>query len=106
MCSQAMSDELATAGIGELGKRAYDLMIENEWRKAAEISFALARYYLDRGIMAKARQWAEQSIDSFKKCDTRSEVACVPHYSVIAGIQLPDRIHEGVVKSRILDKLA
>lgn len=78
----------------------FEALATNDSREAAEIAFAVACHYHGNGDPAKARRFARESIRLFKKCDTSVMTKCLALHHCIAGIELPDFMHEGVVEFR------
>ena len=78
--------------------------IEEEKRGAfmkkllAEICFLIATEYKKRGEYEKVRKYAQMSIDLYKESNISTLEDSVPILSEL----LPDYMHEGVVKSRLL----
>jgi len=78
--------------------------IEEEKRGAftkkllAEMCFLIATEYKKRGEYRKVREYAKLSIDLYKECNISTLEDSVPILSEL----LPDYMHEGVVKSRLL----
>lgn len=74
----------------------------NDPREAAEIAYAIAFYYYQKGCLEKAKQFGLRSIALFKSSGkTRTEEECLPIHSVIGGIVMPEIIHEQVVAFRM-----
>jgi hypothetical protein len=97
MCSTAVRDPLADMDILQVSS---EFVSTSRWnsRDRAEMAFAIAKRCHEMNDTGGARAWAQRSIRLFKETDTNSEARCVPVHPVIAGIELPALIHEGVVK--------
>jgi hypothetical protein len=68
-------------------------------RKAAEAAYVLARLYQEAGDTEMSKQYARQSIALFIQAGgTDTLEGATPRYTSLAGVQLPNLIHEGVVR--------
>ena len=65
----------------------------------AEINYLIAVEYKKMKNFEKMKQYAEKSINLYKKCNIVSLEDSVPILSEL----LPDYMHEGVVRSRLLE---
>ena len=68
-------------------------------RKAAELAYAIARNYQAAGDNDKALAYGRQSIELFDKCQMDTMEQCAAQYVVVAGVALPDLIHQDVVRN-------
>lgn len=101
MCQQVVLNNLPKT-ILELEKRFEEFERKSK-REAAEIAFAIARYYGDsrsRFDRATTRKFGLKSIELFEQCEMQTMQQCGTIHDVIAGVVLPDLIHEGVVRFR------
>jgi hypothetical protein len=67
--------------------------------KAAEASYVVARLYRDLGNVELAKQYARESFVLFEQLSINTLEDATPQYFSLAGIQLPNLIHEAVVRS-------
>ncbi len=67
----------------------------------SEICYLMALEYLGQGDKEQSRKFAVAAIDNYKKVDTSSLEKSLPILSNI----LPEIMHEGIVKERILNKI-
>lgn len=71
--------------------------VENK-RKAAEAAYVIAQLYRTAGNTEASKKYARQSIALFTWAgETDSLEDASPRYTSLAGVQLPNLIHEGVV---------
>jgi len=100
-----MSPTLAVENLEHAGQIRLLSILKHETldvRARAEIAFALMQFYHNNHDDVAALSFGELSIALFERCDIKDEVSSVPRYPVIADVQMPDRIHEGVVRARLL----
>lgn len=74
-------------------------------RAAAEYAYALAVRLRDTGATDEARQYAKKSLHHARDIPTRSLDDVVSDRTVLCGVPIPERFHEGVVRSRLADLL-
>ncbi|SRR6266702_7246998 len=74
------------------------MAVENP-RKAAEAAYVVARLYQDLGKLDLSEQYAKQSIALFEQIGVNTLEDAAAHYIKLAGVQLPNFIHEGVVRN-------
>lgn len=67
-------------------------------RDLAEIAYALMCYFYKKGDCLKAALYGMASSSHFRACQIEDMVSSVSRHLVIAGIPMPDLIHEGVVE--------
>ncbi len=68
-------------------------------RKTAEACYVVARLYRDVGNFEAAKWHARESYVLFKCLGINTLEDAAPQYFSLAGIQLPNLIHEDVVRS-------
>ena len=90
---------MATIGRGKLAQQAY-VMRAISCRESAEVAFVLAVIARQRGDVAEARRYAEESIQLFEGLSVESLEDCAACYTTIEGIAVPDLIHADVVRDR------
>lgn len=97
------SGHLMTREIGEIRELEKELreLQEINPRRAAEIAYVLARLFLNRGKRKKATQYGRESIRLFDQCKMETEEDCAAIFVTLAGIALPDLIHQKVVRNRL-----
>jgi hypothetical protein len=77
--------------------------IENQ-RKAAEAAFVLAELYREAGDTEASKQYARESIILFTHAGgTDTLEGAAPRYTSLAGVHLPNLIHENVVRNTFSD---
>jgi hypothetical protein len=69
-------------------------------REAAEYAFAMATLALQDGDADMAAKYAKTSVELFERSHTDTLEDCAPINAEIAGVIIPDIIHEGVVRAR------
>jgi hypothetical protein len=74
-------------------------IIKKNPREAAEVAFALATHFYDKNL-ARARVFAQRSIDLFRQCKTETYEQCLSLHDHICGILIPELVHDGVVRFR------
>ena len=75
-------------------------MTYEEKKLLAEVSFLLAESIISKGDSpGEGRELAEESIRIYQELNLKTKVECLPILSKL----LPDFMHEGVVKSRLLN---
>ncbi len=84
----------------ELEKDLAELRETNP-RKAAEIAYVLARLYLQDSDTDRAAHFGRESISLFDQCEMNTEQDCAARFVTLAGIALPDLIHQEVVRDRL-----
>lgn len=99
MCLHAVSDVLESLKIWEI-EAQFDKLADSD-RDAAEIAFAIAYHYMRLGDKRRSKLWADRSIAYFNRCNTNNLLDCEPVHQVIAGVRLPDFIHERVVEFHV-----
>lgn len=97
MCATAVINLPET--IAEIESR-FDEFERKSKREAAEIAFALARYYSEKKDKNKVKKFAFKSVELFEQCETDTFEQCGAIHSFIGGVVIPDLIHEGVVRFR------
>lgn len=98
MCPPAVVINLPKS-ISEIERR-FDEFERVSKREAAEIAFALARYYSVKGNKKKVRKFGLKSKELFEQCEMNTMEQCGAIHDFIGGIVIPELIHEGVVKFR------
>ncbi|OLD63357.1 MAG: hypothetical protein AUF65_02520 [Chloroflexi bacterium 13_1_20CM_50_12] len=68
-------------------------------RRAAEASYVVARLYRDGGEIEAAKLYARESFLLFTQLHINALEDAAPRYFSLAGIHLPNLIHEDVVRS-------
>jgi len=84
----------------ELEKRLEELRETNP-RKAAEVAYVLARLNLKAGNAERATHFGRESIRLFNQCKMETMESCAARFETLAGVTLPDLIHQEVVKDRL-----
>ena len=84
----------------ELEKNLAELREVNP-RKAAEIAYVLARIHLKDGDTDKAERFGRESIRLFDQCEMKTLEDCAARFVTLAGIALPELIHQAVVRDRL-----
>ena len=74
---------------------------ETDLRDAAEYAYALAMIYKKKGDAPKAIHFGLESIELFDRSKLRAEWDSTRRHSVIAGIPLPEIIHQGIVREHL-----
>lgn len=80
-------------------------------RAAAEIAYALAFRYRNEDIGGKrrfdvAKSWALQAIDILTSLPSETIAQVMSIHTCVGGVPIPDLLHAGVVRERLLDVLA
>ena len=70
-------------------------------RAAAEVAYVLAVLYRNDKHFAKARMFAQESIDLFSASHIRTLEDAAARFVTLEGVALPSLIHEGVVRERL-----
>lgn len=71
-------------------------------REKAEMSYALGMHYKSEGKMEKQREYGQKSYDTFKELNIQTIEDAAPRYQRINEIEMPNLIHENVVKRDLL----
>ena len=74
---------------------------ETDLREAAEHAYALAMIYKKKGDDKKAIRFGLETIELLDRSKLRAEWDSVRRHGVIAGIQLPEIIHQGIVREHL-----
>lgn len=74
---------------------------DTDLREAAEYAYALAMIYKKKGDTAKAIRFGIESIELFDRSKLRAEWDSARRNTVIGGITLPEKIHQGVVRDHL-----
>ncbi len=83
-----------------LKKKLNDLLVDNS-RNAAEHAFALAMLYKNEGMEKEAAIYGRKAVLLFDKCRMETLKECAAINMNIEGVNIPDIIHQGVVKARL-----
>ena len=75
-------------------------------RAAAEYAYALAVRYRDSGATAAARHYAAECLRLATVLSARSLDEVASSRTEIGGVPLPERFHDGVVRTRLADLLS
>lgn len=73
----------------------------DDMKKAAEISYALAMNFKNKGNMDLKNVYGDYSFMLYEKFDVQSLEDAAPYYYQINGVILPDIMHEKVVEERL-----
>ena len=84
----------------ELEKRLEELRETNP-REAAEVAYVLARLNLNAGNAERATHFGRESIRLFSQFKMETMKSCAACFVTLAGIALPDLIHQEVVRDRL-----
>ena len=88
--------EEALAILSEISEIKRDKRIN---KLLAEINYLIAVEYKKQGKLEDMKRYAEKSIELYEKCNIKSLEDSIPILSEL----LPDYMHEGVVKSMLLE---
>jgi|GEM_PF-4931508 len=69
------------------------------FRRAAEAAYVVARLYRDAGKPDVSKQYAKQSIALFEQSNIHTLEDAAPRYNSLGGILLPNLVHEGIVRN-------
>ena len=87
----------ATATNEELGEIFERLRREGAHHEAAEVAFAAAV----RSSNPDRTLWQERALEELRHGGTQTLTAVASHNQMIAGVPIPDLLHEGVVIARL-----
>ena|SRR3569833_2707186 len=92
--------------ISELRELFYEELFYEENRSAAEYAFALAVRLREVGETWEARKFAVQCLELTKALPSSTLDDVSSSRSHVGGVPLPERFHDGVVRTRLADLLS
>ncbi|MFC9228316.1 hypothetical protein ACFTZI_05000 [Streptomyces decoyicus] len=97
-----MTNQTRVASVQELETGFQQELATDRWA-AAETAYALASRFRDASDWEKSREWVKQCLQLLEgfPADTEDQVAT--QRTSVGGIDLPNYLHEGVVRSRFGD---
>jgi hypothetical protein len=97
-----MTNLTRAASVLELERTFQQELATDRWA-AAESAFALASRCRDEGDWAKSREWVQQCLQLLEgfPADSLEQVATTR--TSVAGVALPNYLHDGVVRERFGD---
>lgn len=96
---------VATTPISELKKQFEEERYYLDDRAAAEYAYALAVRLRESGELNEARRYARECLQLTQNLPSQALDDVTPTRSDVGGVPLPDRFHDGVVRSRLADLL-
>ncbi len=84
-------------------EETYQGLKKADKRRAAEVAYVLAVLKKEKGNIQEARKYGTESIKLFKELNIQTLKDAGALYNILNGVVLPDYIHEGVVRDRLLD---
>jgi hypothetical protein len=87
--------------IDDLVKRYEDEVYFSDERAAAKYAFALAIRFRDVGQFEEARQYARRSLHYAERAASNTLDDVTSDELSIGGVPMPERFHDGVVRSRL-----
>jgi hypothetical protein len=89
---------------------AFNAEMQTDRRAAAETAYALAVRYRDEDVSAKRRfdiagEWARRAIDILEQLPSETVEQVASSRRSVGGVELPDLLHDGVVRARLADVL-
>src|SRR2546421_6775655 len=91
--------------IAELRKQFEEERLYEDDRAAAEYAYVLAIRLRDAGEDEEARRYAKEALRLTERLPSKSLDDVASTRLTLGGVPLPDRFHDGVVRSRLRDLL-
>jgi hypothetical protein len=92
--------------IEDLVKRYEDEVFYGDERAAAEYAYALAIRLRDAARTDEAREYARRSLHYAERLPSKSLDDVSSERMSIGGVPMPEKFHDGVVRSRLSELLA
>jgi hypothetical protein len=99
-------DPTPVPSIDDLVKRYEDEVFYGDERAAAEYGYALALRLRAAGRIEEAREFARRSLHYAERLPSKSLDDVSSERLTLGGVSMPEKFHDGVVRSRLSDLLA
>ncbi|MFD7016649.1 hypothetical protein [Streptomyces sp. NPDC059928] len=97
-----MTNQTRIASVQELESVFQQELATDRWA-AAETAYALAVRHRDAGDWEKSREWVKQTLQLLEGFPSETEDQVATQRTSVGGVDLPNYLHEGVVRSRFGD---
>ncbi|MCX5418090.1 MULTISPECIES: hypothetical protein [Streptomyces] len=97
-----MTNQTRVASVQELESVFQQELATDRWA-AAETAYALAVRHRDAGDWEKSREWVKQTLQLLEGFPAETEEQVATQRTSVGGVDLPNYLHEGVVRSRFGD---
>lgn len=103
------NDTERAASLEEL-EAAFDAELKTDRRAAAETAYALAMRYRNEDVSGARRfdiagEWARKAIDILEQLPSETVEQVASSRRSVGGVELPELLHDGVVRTRLADVL-